>query len=267
MAHSAENHDHHDHDHTEGNRQYYPKGWWVPLIGLAVVLFGFAFLVGWFINMTGTDKWGKKDECCGTEQHGEGHGSGHGHDHEGKGHDAHGKTANTHDHDSLAHNEEHADSTHAGMVMTKLASGLELSGAADGIESKLVAFIDDKSKAITKDTWFDFDRLLFESGKSVLNTTDKGTTEQLDNIANILKAYPTVALKIGGYTDNKGNAALNQKLSSDRAKSVLDELVKRGIDAKRLESEGYGDKFPVGDNATEEGRAQNRRIAVRVTQK
>ncbi len=262
MAHSAENHDHHDHDHTEGNRQYYPKGWWVPLIGLAVVLFGFAFLVGWFINMTGTDKWGKKDECCATEQHGAGHG------HDAKGHDAHGKTADMHGHDSLAHPNDHAaDSAHAGMVMTKLASGLELSGAADGIESKLVAFIDDKSKAVDKTTWFDFDRLVFESGKSVLNTADQGTSEQLENIANVLKAYPTVTLKIGGYTDNTGNAAANQKLSGERAKSVLDELVKRGIDAKRLESEGYGDQHPVADNATEEGRAANRRIAVRVTQK
>jgi outer membrane protein OmpA-like peptidoglycan-associated protein len=82
-----------------------------------------------------------------------------------------------------------------------------------------------------------------------------------------LKAYPNVHLKLGGYTDNTGNPAANMALSAARAKNVMDALVAKGIDDSRLASEGYGDQYPAGDNSTEEGRQQNRRIALRVTQK
>jgi outer membrane protein OmpA-like peptidoglycan-associated protein len=147
----------------------------------------------------------------------------------------------------------------------KLSSGFELVGAAkDGIESQLVGFIEDGSKVVDKTTWFNFDRLLFDTGKATLQA---GSKEQLVNIAEILKAFPKVKLNIGGYTDNTGDPKANQKLSTDRAFNVMNELIVLGIDKTRLKAEGYGDKFPVADNATEEGRQQNRRIAVRVTEK
>lgn len=147
----------------------------------------------------------------------------------------------------------------------KLSSGFELVGAAkDGIESQLVGFIEDGSKVVDKTTWFNFDRLLFDTGKATLQA---GSKEQLVNIAEILKAFPKVKLNIGGYTDNTGDPKVNQKLSTDRAFNVMNELIILGIDKTRLKAEGYGDKFPVADNATEEGRQQNRRIAVRVTEK
>lgn len=146
----------------------------------------------------------------------------------------------------------------------KLVSGTELNIPANGIENKLIAFIEDASKAVDKTTWFSFDRLAFETGKSVLKPESQ---EQLKNIASVLTAYPKVNLKIGGYTDNTGDAKANLKLSQERANTVKAELVKLGIDAKRLESEGYGQEHPVASNDTEEGRAKNRRIDVRVTQK
>ena len=113
-------------------------------------------------------------------------------------------------------------------------------------------------------SWFNFDRLLFDTGKATLQPSSQ---EQLANIAAILKAYPNAHVKIGGYTDNTGDAAANVALSDARAKNVMDALVAAGVDPSRLESKGYGDQYPVGDNATEEGRAQNRRIALLVTQK
>ncbi len=147
----------------------------------------------------------------------------------------------------------------------KLDNGLELSIAADGnpIEVGLIDFIR-SDKAVDKTTWFDFDRLLFETGKSTLKPESQ---EQLKNVSEILKAFPAVNIKLGGYTDNTGDANANLKLSGDRAAAVESELVAMGIDNNRIDSEGYGDQYPVASNDTEEGRAQNRRISVRVTKK
>ncbi|RYC69926.1 MULTISPECIES: sodium-translocating pyrophosphatase [Spirosoma] len=145
-----------------------------------------------------------------------------------------------------------------------LDGGVLLTGVdVDGIEASLLNFIK-SDKPVDKTTWFDFDRLTFETGSATLKPESQ---EQLKNIAEILKAYPNVSVKLGGYTDNTGNADANLKLSGDRAQSVKKELTALGIAADRLESEGYGQEHPVASNDTEEGRAQNRRISIRVTKK
>jgi len=149
-------------------------------------------------------------------------------------------------------------------IKVKLPDGLELNIPQNGIENKLVAFINDSSRPVDDTTWFNFDRLLFDTGKATLQPSSQ---EQLNNIAAILKAYPNVHVKIGGYTDNTGDPQANMALSSARATNVMNALVSQGIDPSRLTSEGYGDQHPVADNSTEEGRAMNRRIALRVTQK
>lgn len=146
----------------------------------------------------------------------------------------------------------------------KLPSGYELNIPENGIENNLVKFIEDKSKPVDKTTWFNFDRLLFDTGKATLRPESQ---EQLTNIAYILKEFPNVHIKLGGYTDNTGSADVNKKLSQDRADNVMAELVKLGVDQSRLEAEGYGPEHPVASNDTEAGRAENRRIAIRVTQK
>ena len=146
----------------------------------------------------------------------------------------------------------------------KLPNGIELNVPEFGIENRLNTWLTDKTKVVDKTTWFNFDRLLFDTGKATLRPESQ---EQLKNMAEILKAYPAVELKIGGYTDNVGDPTFNLKLSGDRAKSVKDEMIKMGIAKERLESEGYGEQFPVASNDTEEGKAKNRRIAVRVTKK
>lgn len=146
----------------------------------------------------------------------------------------------------------------------KLPNGTELNAPEKGIENQVVTWMSDKTKMVDKTTWFNFDRLLFETGKSTLKPESQ---EQLKNMSEIMKAFPTMEVKLGGYTDNTGNAAANLKLSGDRAKSVMAELVKSGVAASRVAAEGYGDQFPVASNDTEDGRAQNRRIAVRITKK
>jgi OmpA-OmpF porin, OOP family len=134
----------------------------------------------------------------------------------------------------------------------------------NGVEGKLLAFIKDPSKSPDKTSWFDFDRLLFATDSTTL---EPQSTDQLNAVAAILKAYPAVHLTIGGYTDNTGNPAANLKLSQGRADSVVAQLVGMGIAANRLTPKGYGQTHPVGDNATPEGRAQNRRISMLVTAK
>jgi OOP family OmpA-OmpF porin len=152
----------------------------------------------------------------------------------------------------------------AGFFKLKLPDGTELNVPQSGIENQLATFIADSSKPVDKTTWFNFDRLTFDTGKATLQSSSQ---EQLDNVAAILRAYPNVHVKVGGYTDNSGKASANLKLSDDRAKNVMEALVAGGIDKARLEAKGYGDAHPVASNATEEGRAQNRRISLLVTQK
>jgi OmpA-OmpF porin, OOP family len=146
----------------------------------------------------------------------------------------------------------------------RLPDGVELNIPQFGIENRLISFLNDSSRPVDTTTWFNFDRLLFNTGEATLQPSSQ---EQLGNIAAILKAYPNVHVKIGGYTDNTGDAAANLALSDARAKNVMDALTAAGIDSSRLESKGYGDQYPVGDNATDAGRAQNRRIALLVIQK
>ena len=150
------------------------------------------------------------------------------------------------------------------MTKVKLPDGTELNVPANGVESRLIAYLNDPNSTVSDDKWFDFDRLLFDTGKASLQPASQ---EQLGNIAAILKAYPKVKIRLGGYTDNTGDAASNVKLSDERANGVMGELAKLGTDAARMSAKGYGEEHPVADNGTEEGRAKNRRISLRVTEK
>ena len=146
----------------------------------------------------------------------------------------------------------------------KLPDGSEIEVPEGSLEDQIVKFIQDDNQKIDKKVWFNFDRLLFDTGKSTLKTDSQ---EQIEKTVAILKAFPRVKIKIGGYTDNVGDATSNMRLSSDRANVVMDAIVAGGIDKSRLESEGYGDKNPVANNDTEEGKAKNRRIAISVREK
>jgi len=149
-------------------------------------------------------------------------------------------------------------------VVRKLPGNVDLNVPQLGVESRLLGFIQDPSKNVDEVTWFDFDRLSFNTDSAQLRPESH---EQLRNIAAILAAYPDAHIKVGGYSDNTGDPQSNLKLSQDRADSVVAELISLGIEPGRLESQGYGEQHPVADNSTEEGLAQNRRISMRVTQK
>ena len=150
------------------------------------------------------------------------------------------------------------------MVKVKLPDGSDLKVPSLGVEARLVRFLSDNSAPVTETSWFDFDRLLFDTGKATLQPASQ---EQLANVAAILKAFPQVKVRIGGYTDNTGDPAANQQLSQQRADNVMAELTRLGIDASRMSAMGYGQDSPIADNSTEEGRQKNRRISLRITEK
>lgn len=91
----------------------------------------------------------------------------------------------------------------------------------------------------------------------------KISEKSLDNIkefANLLKKNPEYSCKIIGYSDDIGSKRYNLKLSKQRADSVVDALVKEGVSRSQLTAVGAGEANPIADNATEDGRAKNRRI-------
>lgn len=150
-------------------------------------------------------------------------------------------------------------------IKKKLADGTEFEVGVNSVEYKLLEFIEDMNLPIDKTTWFTLDRIYFETGSSNLKAESK---DQLDRLAAIMNAYPSVKLKIGGYTDNTGSDVVNMALSSERAEAAKAELINRGVAAERLEAEGYGPQHPVCPaNDTPECRAKNRRVDVRVTAK
>lgn len=103
--------------------------------------------------------------------------------------------------------------------------------------------------------------IYFETNSFAL---DDRSTAELNMLLAFMKLNNTIKLELAGHTDNVGNEADNLKLSTNRAKAVFDYLVSKGADKTRLTFKGYGKSVPVADNATEEGRAKNRRLEVKV---
>ena len=135
-------------------------------------------------------------------------------------------------------------------------------------EAHLVKLIEDKSFTTPeqfKENWITLDRTYFKTGSDELT---EGSEQQLKNIVAILKAYPKVAIRLGGYTDNTGSAEGNLKLSERRANSVLNKLVALGANKAQLSAQGYGQEHPICEaNDTDECKAKNRRIDIRLTAK
>ncbi len=105
------------------------------------------------------------------------------------------------------------------------------------------------------------ENITFDTNSYVIKPQFKGS---LDSVATVLKTYPDSTIVISGHTDTTGNDAINNPLSVNRANSVESYLVSQGISSSRITSYGYGSKQPVASNATEAGRAQNRRVEIAI---
>jgi outer membrane protein OmpA-like peptidoglycan-associated protein len=103
--------------------------------------------------------------------------------------------------------------------------------------------------------------ILFATNSSSLTSAAAGN---IDELANTLQKYADTNIVIDGHTDASGSDAINQPLSQRRAQAVANELTAKGVDTSRITSTGYGSSQPVASNATEAGKAANRRVEVAI---
>ncbi|QLC74555.1 OmpA family protein [Pseudomonas sp. LPB0260] len=101
--------------------------------------------------------------------------------------------------------------------------------------------------------------VLFDAGHADLNVSANRTVLKL---VQFLQLNPRRVVRIEGYSDSRGDKQENLELSRARAQTVADVLIDLGIDAKRIEVQGYGEAFPVAENASAKGRARNRRVEI-----
>ncbi|MBZ0236302.1 MAG: OmpA family protein [Deltaproteobacteria bacterium] len=111
-----------------------------------------------------------------------------------------------------------------------------------------------------------------ELKQTVFFDTNKATIKRvsfplLDEVAQALQDNPTIKVRIEGHTDSQGSDKSNLKLSNNRAASVRKYLIKKGIAADRMTSQGFGESVPIADNRTADGRAQNRRVEFFITER
>lgn len=135
--------------------------------------------------------------------------------------------------------------------------------ASDAIEVELRlerAKNEDLGARLEQEGKVDLYGIYFDTDKAVLKAESEGTLQQ---VLGLLKAKPALRLGIGGHTDSQSSDAYNLDLSKRRAQAVLKWLTDRGIAPARLQATGHGESQPVADNATEAGRALNRRVEIR----
>ncbi len=121
----------------------------------------------------------------------------------------------------------------------------------DGCPQKYKLVVVTKTKIELKQT------IYFATAKA---TIKRVSYPLLDEVAQALDDHPKIRVRIEGHTDSRGSDSFNLKLSDDRANSVRNYLIRRGIDADRMVAKGYGENVPIADNRTKAGRAQNRRV-------
>lgn len=108
------------------------------------------------------------------------------------------------------------------------------------------------------------EKVLFSTGRSRILSSSYGI---LNSVAQVLRDYPSIKVRIEGHTDSQGSESLNKRLSQQRAKAVFDYLSAQGIQGSRMAPEGFGEERPIDTNRTSEGRTNNRRVEFHITDK
>jgi flagellar motor protein MotB len=138
-----------------------------------------------------------------------------------------------------------------------LPGGVKMTVPTGGMEDRLISYLASPTGLGS----FEFDRLEFETGSTTLTPRSRA---QITDVARILNAYPNARVQIAGYTDNTGDEATNLALSRGRAEAVMNALRENGAPAASMAAQGFGSQNPIADNATEAGRARNRRVTLSI---
>lgn len=157
------------------------------------------------------------------------------------------------------------DTGDAGRKLTRvsLPGGASLDVQEGSALDGIVKYVEDPSGS--RPNKFVFEGLGFNANNAVSFSPE--ATARIGTLATILKAFPTARLKIEGHTDDVGDPATNRRLSLDRADAIERLLVRAGVPAERITTEGVGPDRPIATNDTEDGRAKNRRIELTITAK
>lgn len=153
--------------------------------------------------------------------------------------------------------------------------GAALGGVAGGVSGALIGrYMDKQQEEINRDLKSGYvervgnklvvkfeNGILFETGEATLKPEAQ---HDLGEFAKILQKYPDTNLNIEGFTDSVGNETYNKKLSQQRADAVVAYLSQAGVARARLVSQGFGEARPVASNASEAGRAKNRRVEIHI---
>ena len=157
----------------------------------------------------------------------------------------------------------------------KKARGVLIGGAIGGTVGAVVGkYMDKQAKKMEEELE---DAEVERVGEGILITFDSGlmfdynsyalkneTKVNLDKLGEVLNEYPDTEILIQGHTDDRGSDEYNLKLSEQRATSVYNHLLRKGVSSSRMVTMGLGESEPVATNETDEGRQQNRRVEVAV---
>ena len=151
----------------------------------------------------------------------------------------------------------------AAIEQVKLCGGETAQLTTGSFNYNLARYLVDVNGADLPKT-FVFDNLNFDTGTTNLTPASKQT---VDDLIIILKACPTAQVQLAGHTDNTGDPAANQTLSTERATAIQSMLVAGGVPEDRITTAGYGQDKPIASNDSEEGKARNRRTELIVLKK
>ena len=176
--------------------------------------------------------------------------------------------ANDSDGDGVSDDKDQCPGTPAGQPVD--ANGCELDDDGDGVVNRL-----DKCPGTAKGVQVDIKGCEIKEeialkGVNFQTNSDRlvpGAERILNDAAATLVKNPTITVEVAGHTDSDGAADYNEGLSARRAQTVHDYLASHGVDADRMTVRGYGESEPIADNSTAAGKAQNRRVVLRIIER
>jgi OOP family OmpA-OmpF porin len=148
--------------------------------------------------------------------------------------------------------------------------GCEMDGDNDGVVDRLDQCPNTRAGAQVDVKGCEIKEAIQLQGVNFETNSDRllpGAEQILDDAAASLVRNPTIHVEVAGHTDSQGSADYNEGLSERRAITVRDYLIGHGVSADRMTVKGYGEAEPIADNSTAAGRAQNRRVVLRITQR